>query len=134
MLAGAAGAALLGLPYLLRAFGPTEAEVVAWGRVSLALGVSLLLLVAALGRCPARAARALLAAGFALAVLLQVPPIVLWPLFHGTGISDGSPPSAFVAHWAYALPHLALLALSLGISWDLARPRSGAGDGSSPGA
>lgn len=97
MLAGAAGAALLGLPYILRAFGPTEAEVVAWGRVSLALGVTLLLLAVGLGR-RSRAARALLAAGFALAALLQVLPIFLWLLFHGTGISDGSPPSAFVAH------------------------------------
>jgi hypothetical protein len=78
----------LGLPYLMSAFGPTEAEVRVWGWLCLAL------VCAAIG-------------------MLQVPAALLWFLFHGSGISDGSPPSAFVAHWAYALPHLALLALSV---------------------
>ncbi len=42
-------ATLLGLPYLYRAFGPTEAEVVQWGKVYSSLGVMLLLLAATLG-------------------------------------------------------------------------------------
>jgi hypothetical protein len=35
MLFGGIGAILLGLPYIFHAFGPTEAEVVIWGEVSL---------------------------------------------------------------------------------------------------
>jgi hypothetical protein len=42
-----------------------------------------------------------------------VLPVLLWFSFHGTGISDGTPTSAFVAHWATSLPHLALLLGSL---------------------
>ena len=40
--------------------------------------------------------------------LAHLLPALLWMLFHGRGISDGTPPAAFVAHWAYALPHLAV--------------------------
>ena len=112
-IAGAAGAILLGLPYVLRTFGPTEAEVVAWGQVSMGAGAALLVLSAVLGRSLARAGRSFLALGFGLVALLQVPPAILWLLFHGTGISDGSPPSASVAHWACALSHLALSAVCL---------------------
>ena len=50
--------------------------------------------------------------GWGIVALLQVPPVLLWFAFHGSGISDGTPPSTFVAHWAYSIPHLALLAAS----------------------
>ena len=49
MLVGALGSILLGLPYILRLFGPTEAEVVMWGRVSLWAGVILGILTLGLG-------------------------------------------------------------------------------------
>ena len=115
MIGSAAGAVLLGLPYIVHAFGPTEAEVVTWGQVSVLAGAVMLLLSAAAGRSRAAAARGALALGFGLLALLQVPPAILWFAFHGTGISDGSPPSAFVAHWGFALPHLALLAVCLAV-------------------
>jgi len=103
------GAILLGLPYILHAFGPTEAEFVTWGRVSVWAGIVLGLLWLGIGRSNRTAAKAALAGGILLVALLQVPPILLWFAFHGTGISDGSPPSTFVAHWGYAIPHVVLL-------------------------
>ncbi len=113
MLIGAVGAILLGLAYLLHAFGPTEAEVVTWGRISLFIGIVLVLLSSSLGHRHSASIKAILGVGYAVLALLQVLPIFLWFAFDGTGISDGTPPSSFVAHWVYALPHLVLLSLSL---------------------
>ena len=47
MVAGAVGAIILGFVYIFRAFGPTEAEVVLWGQVSVGLGIALGILAAA---------------------------------------------------------------------------------------
>lgn len=113
MLIGAVGAILLGLAYLLHAFGPTEAEVVTWGRISLFIGIVLVLLLVGLEYRHSVSIKVILGLGYAVLALLQVLPIFLWFAFDGTGISDGTPPSAFVAHWVYALPHLVLLSLSL---------------------
>lgn len=46
-------------------------------------------------------------------ILLQIMPIYLWIIFHGMGISDGTPASSFVAHWMYAVPHIVLFATGL---------------------
>lgn len=118
------GNALIGLPYMLRAFGPTEAEVVQWGQVALAAGLFLAGLSLALAFTEGRVAalRFVTALGYGFLALMQVLPSLLWPLFHGMGISDGSPPSDFVAHWAYALPHVALLAGNILVMWRLLRP------------
>ena len=114
MLVGGSGAILLGLPYSFHAFGPTEAEVVSWGRISLYLGASLILLSIGIGRSNKnRAARVFLSLGYLSLALLQAVPILLWVAFHGSGISDGTPPSAFVAHWLYSIPHVVLLFISL---------------------
>lgn len=112
LLLTAGGSILLGMPYLLRAFGPTEAEVVLWGQVAMITGAVLAALALLLARQRNRWAQLVLSLGYGWLALLQVLPIGLWILFHGSGISDGSPPSAFVAHWGYALPHLALFLLS----------------------
>lgn len=109
-------AAGLGLAYISYAFGPTEQEVVTWGQITFysGLGIALLTLV---GRRLSGAARLVVRTVLALSLtamaLLQIPPALLWILFHNQGISDGSPPSAFVAHWAYSLLHIAATALSL---------------------
>jgi hypothetical protein len=122
MLIAAGGSILLGLPYLVRAFGPTEAEVVSWGRVAITTGIALAALVLLLWRQRHHQwTRIALSLGYGWLALLQVLPIVLWLLFHGMGISDGSPPSPFSAHWAYALPHLALFVLSVFILRQLPR-------------
>lgn len=113
MLVGSIGAILLGLPYIFRAFGPTEAEVASWGEFSLYTGIVLTLLAVGVGRNTKKLFRGILALGYLFLAFLQVLPIFLWFTFHGTGISDGTPPSAFVAHWGYAIPHLAVLMVSL---------------------
>ena len=121
MLFGGFGAILLGLPYIFHAFGPTEAEVVIWGEVSLCMGVVLLFLAIGLGRSKKRLMKVALALGYTILAPLQVPPVVVWFAFHGSGISDGTPPSTFVAHWGYSVPHLVLLGASLLVVYDILR-------------
>ena len=113
MLVGATGAILLGLPYIFHAFGPTEAEVGIWGWISLYLGVSLILLSVGFGRSTERTPRVFLSLGYTSLAFFQVFPILFWFAFHGSGVSDGTPPSAFVAHWFYSIPHAVLLVVSL---------------------
>lgn len=115
MLIGGVGAILLGLPYIFYAFGPTEAEVASWGEVSLYTGIVLTLLAIVIGRSAKKFFRGILALGYLVLALLQVLPIFLWFTFHGTGISDGTPPSPFVAHWVYAVPHIVLLIAGLAV-------------------
>jgi len=52
--------------------------------------------------------KALLIVLLSINTLLQILPSILWFLFNGTGISDGSPPSDFVASWIYSLPHISI--------------------------
>lgn len=124
MLIGAVGAILLGLLYILRAFGPIEAEVVTWGRVSLYTGATLVFLSVGIGRSNKGIAKVALLLGYILLALLQVVPIYLWLQFHGLGISDGTPSSAFVAHWSCALPHLTLLIVSIIALYHICRSKS----------
>ncbi len=120
----AVGSVLVGLPYALRLLGPVEAEVTHWGWLSIGLGC-LLLLLAWVARARAiRAAAAAFAAATAGAVaLLQVLPALLWVLFHGQPITDGSPPGGFVGYWALSLPHVAVAALALAALYHLLRAR-----------
>jgi hypothetical protein len=119
MLVGSLGGAALGLPYIYHAFGPTEAEVVSWGQVSLYTGIYLAIVSLALGHQRARPFKLLLALGYFSLALSQLPPIYAWFAFHGRGISDGTPPSPFVAHWVYAIPHIIVLAIGSFILYSL---------------
>lgn len=121
MLIGAIGATLLGFPYFLNIFGSTEAEVAKWGIASSFTGAVLILLSIGIGRSDKRISKAILALGYIFLALLQVLPALLWFEFHGDGISDGTPPSAFVAHWGYSIPHLALLIVSIVVLYYLYR-------------
>lgn len=111
-LAGSAGAIALGLLYIYRAFGPTEAEVVSWGRVSLYAGIALATLSLVAGCKPIRILKLVLGLVCLFLIVLQLPPIILWFAFHGSGISDRPPPSPFVAHWGYAVPHITVATIS----------------------
>ena len=88
-----------------------------WGKVSLYLGVALILVSVALGRKSTRFAKVILGVGYFILALLQVPPILLWFAFHGSGIAGG--PSSFVAHWGYSIPHIMLLTVSIIILYRL---------------
>ena len=119
MLAGGIGAILLGLSYIFYAFGPTEAEVVTWGWISLYMGTCLILLSFGIGRSKKRAAKVFLSLAYIGLALLQLVPLILWFTFHGSGISDGIPPSTFIAHWTYSIPHVALLIVRLVVLYQL---------------
>jgi len=124
MLIGGVGAVLLGLPYIYHAFGPTEAEVITWGRVSLYIGITLVILSIGTAHSSKGLAKIILGLGYTVLALLQVFPIFLWLSFHGSGISDGAPPSAFVAHWGYSLPHVALLIVCIVVLYRLFRSKA----------
>ena len=100
MLDGGIGAILLGLPYIFHAFGPTEAEVVTWGEVSLCTGVVLVFLSAGIGRSNNRAAKLVLALGYIILALLQVPPIFLGFRFSFINTWNELLPRTFVARWS----------------------------------
>ena len=118
---GGLGTAVLGLLYANYAFGPTEAEVAKWGEVALVGGIMLVLGAIVAKRTHSAVVRLVLALGCSAVALLHLPPIVLWGVFHASGISDGSPPSSFVAHWAYGLPHLIVAAACLFAAYWLVR-------------
>ncbi|HZJ22101.1 MAG TPA: hypothetical protein VFD54_02260 [Anaerolineales bacterium] len=116
------GSVLTGLLYLLQVFGPTETEIVTWGKTAILAGIVLcaLALVAQLTH-PQPIITLSLLVDLMLIALLQILPIYLWLVSHGSVISDGSPPDAFMAHWIFALPHSVLLILSLIILVRLSR-------------
>ena len=102
-------AALTGLLYVFRVFGPTEQEVIAWGILSVILGGCVVLFGININIFTNFVEIGLV---FFL-VLIQIPAIILWLLFNGRGISDGSPPSSFIAHWIFAIPHMVIVLLGI---------------------
>lgn len=113
MTIGGLGAAVLGLLYANYAFGPTEAEVATWGRAALIGGVGLVLGAIVVKHTRSAPVRLVLGLASAAMALFNVIPAIFWAMFHGRGISDGSPPTSFVADWALGLPHLAVAAVCL---------------------
>ena len=101
--------ALTGLLYVFRVFGPTESEVVTWGILAVILGGCVVLLGININIITN-----FIKIGFVFfLVLIQIPAIILWFLFNGRGISDGTPPSSFVAHWIFAIPHMVIVLLGI---------------------
>jgi hypothetical protein len=115
MLVGAGGSIAVGGLYVFQAFGPTEAEVATWGIVAIFWGIALIILATASGQRPHVISKFFVSLGYLGLALFQIFPIFLWFQYSGRGISDGTPPSAFVAHWWYAFPHLAVLLVSIGV-------------------
>jgi len=115
------GAAAVGLLYTNYVFGPTEAEVASWGQISFYGGLGLVVLSVIARRLRLDVLRVVLVPLLSVMALIQVPPAILWILFHGSGISDGSPPTSFVAHWSISLPHLAIIGLCFASVYQLLR-------------
>jgi hypothetical protein len=130
MLVGSLGAIALGLPYVhissYRALGPGEVEfydlVLLWGRVSLYTGIVLTMLSLAVGPRRGKPYKVILALGYSVLMLLQLPPIYCWFGLHGYGIADR--PGSFVAHWGYAIPHIILLAVGAFVLYGVLRARA----------
>jgi len=108
MVLGGAGSVLLGLPYILEVFGPTESIVALWGQVSVFIGVLLVISALTLRSVDVRINRFILALEFFILALLQIPPTFLWIELRGHGISDLPYPDQFIAHWGYSIPHMIL--------------------------
>lgn len=117
MLVGSLGGAVLGVAYIYisvyRPLGPAEAgfykSVRLWGRVSLYTGIVLATVSLVVGRRRTRPFKLILALGYSVLVLLQLPLIYGWFAGHGYGMSDH--PGSFVIHWRYGIPHVILLAI-----------------------
>src|SRR5688500_19602896 len=99
------GSVLTGLLYLLQVFGPTETEIVTWGKTAILAGIVLcaLALVAQLTH-PQPIITLSLLVDLMLIALLQILPIYLWLFSHGSGIADCSPLDACMANWIFASP------------------------------
>ncbi|HCF51542.1 MAG TPA: hypothetical protein DER60_14745 [Syntrophomonas sp.] len=107
----AIGSILLGYSYAHELYGPLESEVELWGYFSEGLGASLLIL--AFFTTHGIGTRLLLYIG----TVIQIPPIILWFIFHSGEITDYPPAFSdnFVAHWAFSIPHIFLIILCLWI-------------------
>jgi len=100
-----------GMTYMFGMYGPTEREVSEWGLIEVIVGF--LVVCTAFFITGQKLVEILLAVFLSINMLLQILPTLLWFIFNGTGISDGSPPSNFVASWIYGLPHIAIGVISL---------------------
>ncbi|MGB3261995.1 hypothetical protein [Paenisporosarcina sp.] len=87
-----------GLLYVLGVFGPTESIVETWGLLAIILGGMVVYLGINKNKVSANVEMILVF----LLMLIQLPAIILWFTFNGSGISDGTPPSNFVAHWMFS--------------------------------
>lgn len=106
---GAICSIIVSIPYIIHAYGTTEAEVVTWGMFSLAWGIILLFLSISMYE------KIVTYIGFLIVGLIQIPPIILWFIFHGHGISDWTSPSSFIAHWGYSMPHIIIFLICVAI-------------------
>lgn len=109
--------ALTGLLYLFQVFGQTESEVVTWGLVALVLGGILVFHSLIKVKFNAAIENVLVF----VVLLIQLPAILLWFTFSGSSISDGTPPSNFVAHWIFATPHIVIVLFAIIIILSLLR-------------
>ncbi|MBM7553466.1 hypothetical protein [Thalassobacillus pellis] len=78
-----------GLLYVFKVFGETEAIVHTWGILAVFIGV----IIICLGVFSQRITDLLAIILLFFLLLFQTPAIALWFIFHGSGISDGSPQS-----------------------------------------
>lgn len=102
---------LLGSTYIFGMYGPTEIEVAQWGLVECIVGF--LLMGTGLIISERISVRIFIGLVLLFNLMMQVLPAILWFVFNGTGISDGSPHSAFVASWIYSLPHIIIGLMSM---------------------
>lgn len=101
---------VIGLIYALGLYGSTEVEVNQWGIITMLGGIITISISIIKGN---RFIRVIMIFLIVLISMAQVPPIALWITFHGYTITDGTPPSSFVAHWAFAIPHIFIFILGL---------------------
>jgi len=97
---------MLGYSYSHELYGTTEAEVEQWGYSAQVLGFIMICLI--FNAKWEFFSKLLLY----LNMLIQIPPIILWFIFHGSIITDWTY-SPFIAHWALSIPHILIFILCL---------------------
>ncbi len=97
---------MLGYSYSHELYGTLEAEVEQWGYVAQVLGFIVVGLI--FNTKWGIFTRLVLY----LNMLIQIPPIILWFIFHGSSITDWTY-SPFIAHWAFSIPHILVFILCL---------------------
>ncbi len=113
------GAILLGYSYAHEWYGILESEVQYWGYLSEALGLILLIRI-----LPRFKGVILTKVILFIGLIINIPPIILWFIFHGSRITDAPPTISdqFIAHWAFSVPHVVLIAMCVYllklIKWD----------------
>ncbi|HWQ77017.1 MAG TPA: hypothetical protein VN441_17045 [Syntrophomonas sp.] len=102
------GTILLGYSYAHEWYGILESEVQYWGYLSEALGLILLILT------PFKKGT-LTKVILSICLIMNIPPIILWFVFHGSRITDAPPTISdqFIAHWAFSVPHIILVAMCI---------------------
>ena len=110
-------AIITGSLYVFNVFGQTESTVTSWGMLAVVLGGVIVFSGMNKHNVTYFLEKVLV---FCL-VLIQTPAIFLWFTFNSRGISDGTPPGDFVAHWAFALPHIVILLLGTILIFSLSR-------------
>jgi hypothetical protein len=102
------GSILLGYSYAHEWYGMLESEVQYWGYLSEALGLILLILI-----LPRFKGVILTKVILFIGLIINIPPIILWFIFHGYRITDAPPTISdqFIAHWTFSVPHVILVAM-----------------------
>ena len=100
---------LLGYSYSHGLYGTLEAEVRHWGYFAQFLGFIIVCLI--FNTKWGIFTKLVLY----LNMLIQIPPIILWFIFHDYRITDAPPTigDQFIAHWAFSIPHILIFILCL---------------------
>ncbi len=110
----AAATFTVGYTYTHGYYGWVEIAVLVWGYFAQLLGIILFCLFLysfiAFGSSTIKLT-------LFLNIIIQVPPILLWFIFHGGEITEPRN-SQFIAHWAYSLMHIFILVVCV-LVWKL---------------
>ncbi|MDX8365638.1 hypothetical protein [Cytobacillus sp. IB215665] len=101
----------VGFIYMSGLFGQVESEVITWGLLLALLGG--LSIFFELLEDKTKRLKVINSFILHIIVLLQLLPIYLWFSYYGISISDGTPSNSFVAHYLFAVPHIATIILCL---------------------
>lgn len=97
--------------YRAKIFGPVEREVVLWGKWTIYAGI--ISVIGAFLPKTIQFVRLIGMTGYLAVALSQIPPIILWFIFHGYAITEYVHESTFAAHFLHASPHVLLLIIGI---------------------